>query len=77
MWGGKQEKPRSSQILEEESFLGPPSPNLKVGDVQQMIYSETDEGPYYLKDIVREAHRDNEKTAEIRLKESIGTAGSQ
>lgn len=39
----------------KEHFLGPHSLKLKVWDVQQVILSETDEGPKYLKDIVCEA----------------------
>ncbi len=34
MWGGKQSKVRFTEIKEEACFLGPHSPQLKVGDIQ-------------------------------------------
>jgi hypothetical protein len=55
--GWKVEKQRSNQKLQEECFLGPHSPKLKVGDVKKLMFSETDEGSYCLKGIVCEACR--------------------
>jgi hypothetical protein len=52
-WAGKQKK-QPTLIVQEQGFLGPQSPKLQVGDVQQMIFSEADEGPYYLKPMVHE-----------------------
>jgi hypothetical protein len=47
---------RPTLIVQEKGFLGPHSPKQKVGDGQQMIISEANEGPYYLKPIIHEAH---------------------
>ncbi len=74
----------SSQILQEEGFLGPHSPKLNVGDIHHMLFSETDEGPYYFKGIAHKMHRYDEvlrgkraKTAGRRLKERVRTKRSQ
>jgi hypothetical protein len=47
LWGGKQNKVRSSDIKEEKGYLGPHSPVLQVGDIQHMVFQETDVGPFY------------------------------
>jgi hypothetical protein len=47
-WGGKQAKVRSSEIKQEQGFLGPHSPKLQVGSIQYMVFQDFDEGPYYL-----------------------------
>ena len=46
-FGGKQPKMRSSKII-DETYLGNYDKLLNVGDIQTMVYSENDEGPFYL-----------------------------
>jgi hypothetical protein len=45
-YGGVQPKIRSSQIT--DGCLGPFNPSLRTGDVQSMVYSETDAGPWWI-----------------------------
>ena len=63
-WGGKQRKVRSSEITQEEGFLGPHSPSLKVGDIQSMVFQETDIGPYYMPEPMRSLRRYDEIVGE-------------
>jgi hypothetical protein len=48
LWGGKQSHIRDSITECKEGFLGPYSPKLHPGDTQTMVFSEDDEGPFYL-----------------------------
>jgi hypothetical protein len=48
LWGGKQNKIRPTEIKEANSYLGPHAPKLQVGDFQQMVFQESDDGPFYL-----------------------------
>jgi hypothetical protein len=45
-YGGVQPKIQSSQIT--DGCLGPFNPSLRTGDVQSMVYSETDAGPWWI-----------------------------
>ncbi|KAI2513104.1 hypothetical protein MHU86_1396 [Fragilaria crotonensis] len=47
-YGGAQSQMRDTVIVQEEGYLGPYSPVLKVGDTQSLIYHGTDSGPWYL-----------------------------
>jgi hypothetical protein len=42
-FGGKQSKVCDTKIEDEAGYLGPHSPNLKVGDVQKKVFQEEDE----------------------------------
>jgi hypothetical protein len=60
LWGGKQGRIRATEIKEVYGYLGPHSPVLKVGDIQQMIFQENDDGPFYLSPILRDLRRYDE-----------------
>jgi len=49
-FGGKQIIPRDSIILQQEGYLGPYHHDkmLQVGDTQSFVFSDTDDGPFYL-----------------------------
>ena len=51
-FGGKQKVLRDSIILEQDGYLGPYHHNkmLQVGDTQSFVFSDTDDGPFYLQD---------------------------
>jgi hypothetical protein len=51
---------RSSKIKEEKGYLGPHSPVLQVGDIQHMVFKETDAGPFYLSSVIRNIRRYDE-----------------
>ena len=69
-------KMRDSKIEKEEGYLGPFNPpnKLKVGDVQHMVFSESDEGPAFWSKADRENKHDvfegyemvPKKTADLR-----------
>jgi hypothetical protein len=59
-WGGKQDKVRDTEIKDVAGYLGPYSPKLQVGDVQKMVFTENDEGSFYMSPINRELHRYDE-----------------
>jgi hypothetical protein len=74
MWGGKQSKVRLTEIKEEAGFLGPHSPQLKVGDIQYMQFQESDVGPYYMPVIQQQLQRYDEIKGEKiknRLKKDL------
>ena len=48
-YGGAQAKMRETMIVQEEGYLGPHSPILKVGDTESLVFLPTDStGPWYL-----------------------------
>ena len=47
-YGGTQSRLREAPIYQEEGILGPFPRKLSVGDVQQMVFHETDDGPFWL-----------------------------
>jgi hypothetical protein len=59
-WGGKQNKVRDTEIKDAAGYLGPYSPKLKVGDVQKMVFTDDDDGPFYMSPINCELHRYDE-----------------
>ncbi len=74
MWGGKQSKVRLTEIKEEAGFLGPHSPQLKVGDIQYMQFQESDVGPYYMPALQQQLQRYDEIKGEKiknRLKKDL------
>jgi hypothetical protein len=60
LWGGKQNKIRPHEIKEANGYLGPHAPKLQVGDFQQMVFQEVDEGPFYLSPLLRDLRRYDE-----------------
>ena len=67
LWGGKQNKVRSSKIKEEKGYLGPHSPVLRVGDIQHMVFQETDAGPFYLSPVLQNLdHYDEIKGTKVK-----------
>jgi hypothetical protein len=47
-FGGKQPKMRETKIEEEDCYLGSFPRILEVGMLQSLVFSDTDEGPYWL-----------------------------
>ncbi|KAI2503269.1 hypothetical protein MHU86_11206 [Fragilaria crotonensis] len=56
-------------IIQEEGYLGPYSPVLRVGDVQSLIFKDTDSGPWYLAPEQKELHRHDRQTGRSKLVE--------
>jgi hypothetical protein len=56
-FGGKQGKLRDTVIKQQQGYLGPHDPKLKVGDAQHMIFQPTDEGPFWMTPEEREKRR--------------------
>jgi hypothetical protein len=46
-YGGSQRVVHSSLMM-DKGCLGTHDPQLKVGDTQEMVFSETDDGPFYI-----------------------------
>jgi hypothetical protein len=61
-YGGVQLVMRDSTILKEDGFLGPHSPQLRVGDTQSLIFKDNDSGPFYLSPEQRELQRHDRPT---------------
>ena len=57
-YGGSQPKMRNTTIL-DQSFLGPHQHNqkLKVGQTQSMVFTNTDDGPFYLSHEERQSRK--------------------
>jgi len=53
---------RDLTILKEDGFLGPHSPQLRVGDTQSLIFKDNDSGPFYLSPEQRELQRHDRPT---------------
>ena len=73
-WGGKQRKLRSTQMLQEEGFLGPHSPKLTVGDFQSMVFENEDDGPFYMPPNLQQIRKHDEvrgKKIKNRLKKDL------
>ena len=56
-YGGNQSTLRDAPIYQEEGILGPFPQKLSVGDVQKMVFQDTDDGPFWLSPGEREAKR--------------------
>lgn len=70
-YGGNQSRIRNAEIYQEEGILGPFPRKLSVGDVQSMVFRETDDGPFWLGPTERMAKRFDtikENTKETREK---------
>lgn len=70
-YGGTQSRLRDARIYQEEGILGPFPRKLAVGDVQDMVFRETDDGPFWLSPTERLAKRldsTRENTEEVREK---------
>jgi hypothetical protein len=57
IFGGKQIHMHKTKIMQEDGYLGPYTRKLNVGDIQEMSFSETDEGPYYLTESQRQSRK--------------------
>ena len=58
-YGGKQRVIRPTLIREERGYLGSCNRKLNPGDTQHFIFSETDEGPFWMNPVEREERRHN------------------
>jgi hypothetical protein len=56
-YGGNQSTLRDAPIYQEEGILGPFQRKLAVGDVQKMVFQDTDDGPFWLSPADRVAKR--------------------
>ncbi|KAI2492861.1 hypothetical protein MHU86_21674 [Fragilaria crotonensis] len=68
-YGGAQGIMRDTMIIQEEGYLGPYSPVLRVGDVQSLIFKDTDSGPWYLAPEQKELQRHDRQTGRSKLVE--------
>jgi hypothetical protein len=68
-YGGAQGIMRDTVIIQEEGYLGPYAPALKVGDIQILIFKETDSGPWYLPPEQKELQRHDRPTGRSKLVE--------
>ena len=46
--GGKQNSLMRNTIIQDQTYLGPHQPSLRVGDTQYMCFRDCDNGPFYL-----------------------------
>jgi hypothetical protein len=56
-YGGKQRIIRPSTIREERGYLGRFNRKLNPGDVQHFVFSDCDEGPFWMNNVEREQKR--------------------
>jgi hypothetical protein len=56
-YGGKQSKLHPSLIKQVDGYLGPFNRKLNEGDVQTMVFSVTDDGPFWMEALEREEKR--------------------
>ena len=56
-------------IMRDTGYLGPYAPALKVGNIQSLIFKETDSGPWYLPPEQKELQRDDRPTERSKLVE--------
>ena len=56
-YGGNQSRLRDAPIYQEEGILGPFPWKLSVGDVQKMVFLDTDDGPFWLSPTEKVAKR--------------------
>ena len=47
-YGGKQRKMRNTKILTHEGYLGEYDRILNPGDTQSMVFSDDDDGPFWM-----------------------------
>jgi hypothetical protein len=59
-YGGNKPKLRDTYIAQERGFLGPYPRKLQPGDTQQMVFSTSDEGPFWMSHEEREKKRHDE-----------------
>jgi hypothetical protein len=67
-YGGKQSKLRPSIIKQADGYLGLFNQRLNEGSVQMMVFCPTDDGPFWMNTVEREAKR---KDVEISNKMTI------
>jgi hypothetical protein len=56
-YGGKQSKLRPSIIKQADGYLGLFNQRLNEGSVQMMVFCPTDDGPFWMNTVEREAKR--------------------
>ena len=68
-YGGKQPQMRHS-IIDNETYLGPynHTNKLKVGQIQHMNFTQTDDGPFYLSPQQRQEQRHDQTTGNKTIK---------
>ena len=73
-WGGKENKIRLMEIGHEKGFLSSNSPIHKMGGIQQTVFQESDEGPFYMNEISKESCWHDEVYSEkINIKNRLKT----
>jgi hypothetical protein len=76
-FGGKAvPKMRSTKILQEEGFLGPFDRSVEPGDIQSLVFSPMDVGPFWMSDVERneskiDVHLGNTRTVHLTMPELI------
>ena len=68
-FGGSQPLMRDTTILSDNGFLGPHSPQLKIGDTQSLIFKPEESGPWYLSPEERQRQRHNRATGKRKVVE--------
>ena len=62
-FGGKAvPRMRSTEIIQEEGFLGPLDRTVEPGDTQSLVFSPSDTGPFWMTDAERERNLDSTST---------------
>ena len=67
---------RSTKILQEEGFLGPFDRLVEPGDIQSLVFSPSDVGPFWMTDVERKESKvdvrlGNTRTAHLTMPELI------
>ncbi len=57
LYGSNKPKMRDTKITQEQGYLGPYQHKLSPGDVQQMSFQSTDDGPFWMTPAEREKSR--------------------
>ena len=66
-FGGTQSIMRDSKIV-DETYLGPHSPLLQVGDVQSMVFCEGDAGPFWMSEEKQNETKNDFVSSDIEIK---------
>ena len=68
-FGGAQLTMRDTVIMSDNGFLGKHSPCLQVGDIQSLVFTPEDTGPWYLSSEQRERQRHDRLTGKSKIVE--------
>ena len=65
-YAGAQPQMRNTRIESAEGYLGPYSPTLSVGDYQSMVFTDGDDGPFWLSPELRLKKKHDKDTGETK-----------